>query len=744
VVADDAAWSAALAGRFYREEFADRPVFLCVDEETLAVLAQDEGIVSGGTADGEAGQAAARALARSVRSRVRASEPLAAWTQDAVAWRRSGYAGPPPFLALLAVTVLAATTIGGRSDRGYYSRLNDLLGLPGRGMPRYFDSDIQQLWRCLNEWLTDVEHGRRGRPTATNLTSAQSNIGWALSQTVLRPADRARLPLLFTTLGLYPGQRVDGQLLVAGLRRTGLAGHGLSRRLTQVLEDPSLTESLATTLASELAGWDGGLRDESGRCAVQLLLTYHQRSRTFGVAVRTPPDLAGHSIRAGDSAAVPLGQAGELQPLTVPVTAGLLDGASLPAQLLPPDRQSGAIAELRLVMTHSDLRVLTPSDALARWVEVRPAERHRRHLVVVRSELAQAAVAVMGPLTQDPPRRTSVPCPHGWVGYEYEPVRAAAAGTVAGPLAVLSPRGGEIAALDGGLAVSARSRLYLAAGPPDVLFDLSDGDGAVEVDGQPVFDVGSAGRLRLAGRGLAEGTHEVNVGGARLTLRLVNEHALGPMAGTLGTRLQAGTTPTGRPWTVPLPPVAGDGQDGPGAGADVVVHGASVERSAGADALAHPVTALAARARAGGRHYALGPRGTAARIHPQPPAWLLALAPQPVPHLVDLAGSADGLPFTPRWFLRIAQDRASAIPADARRNTPATDEAPDVAGAVKTTNVWDEVLPWLADAATAPGQADAWATWLASTAPTDSSSPNGASPGTTSPDIVTPAAREAS
>ena len=118
VVADDAAWSAALAGRFYREEFADRPVFLCGDEETLADLAHDEGLVMDGPAESDAGQAAVQALAWAVQPRVRASEPLAAWTQDALAWRRSGYAGPPPFQSIMAVTVFAATTIGGRNDRG--------------------------------------------------------------------------------------------------------------------------------------------------------------------------------------------------------------------------------------------------------------------------------------------------------------------------------------------------------------------------------------------------------------------------------------------------------------------------------------------------------------------------------------------------------------------------------------------------------------------------------------------------
>jgi hypothetical protein len=712
VVAEDAAWCSALASRFYREEFANRPVYLCVDEESLAEVAREEGLPAECSASEVTSEIAVSSLARAVRPRVRVSEPLWAWTQDASAWRRNGHNGPPPFLSLLAITVLAATSAGGRGDRGYYRRLNDLIGLPGHAMPRDFDSDIQQLWRCLNEWLADVERGQRGLPTATNANSAQPNIAWALSQTVLRPADRARLPQWFSSLGLHPGQEVDGDLLVRALRRSGMVGYQ-SRRLTQVLDDAALSESLAAALASELTSWDGTLRDESGRRALQLLLTYHERRRTFGIAVRTPPDLARQKIEVERSAPVSLGESGDLQPLSVPVTADLLDGASLSSQLLAEGTGAEVTAqELRLTMTHSDVRVLTPDDGLACWVEVRPAEQHRRHLVVVRSALAQSAVAVMSELAQSPPRRTSVPCPSGWVGYEYEPVRS---GSVDGPLAALNPRGGEILALVGGLAVSARSHLYLSAGAPDVLFDLSNGGTALEVDGLAVARAGAAGRLRLAGRGLTEGTHEINVGGAHLTLRLVDEHAVGPMACSLGTRLRHETSSNGRSWIVPLPgePLSAFEDSA----AEILVQGASTQLSVAASLLATPKTAGAAQARAGGQHYALGDGRVAARVLPQPPGWLLELNPKPVPHMVDLDTAASGLSFVPRWYLRVGHGRSSVVPAGSPSVTELNTDAPE------TGNVWGEVLRWLTDVAVGAAHAVAWADWMRGAAPLADSSP---------------------
>lgn len=705
--AADAAWNLALAGWFFREEFAGRRAFLCVDEETLDSIGRDSGITDGDALD---------SLTRAVQPRVRNSSPLESWIHDSSGWRRSGFVGPPPFLSVLAITVLAATMLGDPNDRSYYPRLNDLLGLPGRGMPRYFDSDIQQLWTCLNEWLDDVQHGALGVATATNELSAFPNVGWALSQTVLRPSDRARLPFLFGALGVYPGQRVDGHLLVTGLRRSGLASQGMSRRLADVLDDPTLTDSLAATLASELAGWDGTLRDEVGRRAAQLLLTFHQRSRAFGVAIRTPSDLVHLGLSLGGGAPVPLGEAADLQPLPVPVTASLLNGTSLSAELVEfgvGDRSaSNAPKAIRLVMPRVDLHLLTPNDGLARWVDVRSAELHRRHIVLVRAEIAQAAVDVMGSLSQTAPRATSIPCPAGWVYYQFEPVRTRA---VDGKLAVLSPRGTEVSTLDGGLPISARSRLFLSAGPPDVLLDLTDSDATPAVDGKPVPDINRLGRLRLADRGLTAGTHRIDVGGTHLTLRLVDEHAVGPANCSLAVALRAETSPAGRPWTIPAwagAQVSDADHDQP---IDVLVRGASLELSERARLQPGLDEIPRAQARVGGRHYALGAGRMAVRLFPSVPAWLLALQPQPVPHVVDLSSCAAELPFNPTWFLRITQNRATVVRACA----PQSVRQPSDRETLAATNEWDHVLPWLVNATAIQGQSAAWTRWLDSVVATN-------------------------
>jgi hypothetical protein len=363
-------------------------------------------------------------------------------------------------------------------------------------------------------------------------------------------------------------------------------------------------------------------------------------------------------------------------------------------------------------MPRVDLHLLTPNDGLARWVDVRPAELHRRHIVLVRAEIAQAAVDVMGSLSQTAPRAASIPCPAGWLCYQFEPVRTRA---VDGTLAVLSPRGAEVSTLDGGLPISARSRLFLSAGPPDVLFDLTDSDATPAVDGKPVPDINPPGRLRLVDCGLTAGSHRIDVGGTHLMLELVDKHAVGPANCSLAVALRAETSPAGRPWTIPAWAGAQDSDADHDQPIDVLVRGASLELSERVRLQPGLDDIPRAQARVGGRHYALDAGRVAVRLFPSVPAWLLALKPQPVPHMVDLSSCAAELPFNPTWFLRITHNRATVV----RACPPQPVRQPSDRETIAATNEWDHVLPWLVNATAIPEQSAAWTMWLDSVVSTN-------------------------
>jgi len=129
---------------------------------------------------------------------VHGEPPLRWWVEAGFGWRKAGHPGEPPFVAMLAITVLAATLSDEVANiRSYYRTLRSLLRLaPGVDAPKEFDSDVQQLWIWLREWLVGDHRGALGLPTAYP-AAGWSNVGWAMSQTVLSPLDRAKLPVFF-------------------------------------------------------------------------------------------------------------------------------------------------------------------------------------------------------------------------------------------------------------------------------------------------------------------------------------------------------------------------------------------------------------------------------------------------------------------------------------------------------------------------------------------------------------------
>ncbi len=691
---DERAWNRALRSWFFRADFAGRPAYLAVDEETLAAIARESRL---DVAD------ATKSLSSVVQYRVSPRAPFGWWVREAARWRRAGSKSDPPFLSVLAITVLAATIVDEVNDRSYYRRLDTLLGLPGHMMPRDFDSDIQQLWTYLNEWLTDVCHGQLGTATASNL-GGPANVGWAQSQTLLRPTDRAKLPLFFTALGAQPGQLVEGNLLVRRLRSWSSGGHALSRRLAAVLEDTRLSELLAGALQSELAHWDGTLRDEVGRIALKLLLAFHERSGRLETAVQVLEQLAGTTWQSDTlDSRLELGSAGELQLLSVSVTREILDGMPLLAAL-GGSASSGSDGTARthppvltLVMPRRELHLLCPDDRLARWVEVPTALLHRPHLVLVRSEVAAAAADVMRRLGDNAQLVRRIHCPAGWTAYRFVPVRSQ---VIDGPLAVLSPRGNELSALDGGLPISRRRRVYLTVGAPDLVVDLREQSGLVTVDDAEASP-DKAGRLRLADLGLPPGRHSVSVGGVHYELTLVDEFADGPFDCTLSFAFNVVCSDGRVAGTVPAGMLAAAARHGP---SDVTVCGAAI--SARPSARAFASVPRPPRSRAGGRHFVLGGPGEVAEVGVHPPRWLQSLSVQLAPHLVDAAPALKDVPFPPLWLLRVSRGGVTVSAIHRGQETDSEQAATGI-----SSSLWSTVLPYIADAVADADDAARWSRW---------------------------------
>jgi hypothetical protein len=685
-------WNRALRSWFFRPDLAGRPAYLAVDEESLAAIAQEFGP---GIADGPG------SLLRAVRSRINSYAPLEWWTRRAVQWRLGGWQSDPPFLSILSVTVLAATIVDDVNDRSYYRRLNDLLAAPGVGMPRYFDSDIQQLWTYLNEWLTDVRRGELGTATASNAASL-ANVGWAQSQTLMRSSDRAKLPLFFSAIGMRGAEHVDGAVLVRRLRAWSSGGATVSRRLAAVLADSRLAELLAAALESELATWDGTFRDEAGRMALRLQLAFHERSGQLQAAMQVPEQLAGTKWQIGAlQTDLDLGQRDDWQILPLPVTPVMLDGQSLKARPAPPPRGGARdqrqLAVMTVFMPRRDVHLMCPDDRLARWVEVPSALLHRPHLVLVRSRLEADGVALMQRLGPDVTPVRRMHRPPGWAAYRFTPARLLAAD---GPLAVLSPRGNELSALDGGLPISKRRRIYLTDGAPDLLLDTRESLGTITVDGARVRSA-VAGRLRLADLHLSAGDHSVTNGGVHYQLVLTDGYTEEPRDtwfslcfhvqanGDLGLRSRS----AGMTSSVESP-----------AANDAMVSGAALWL--GTIAQANAPAPQPVRARAGGRHFALGNPGQVAEIHPRPPRWLQSLSISLRPYLIDAGPALESVPFDSQWLLRVS---AGGITVSATSRHPV--EARNSHDALPAADLWQRMTEFIARAAPDPGEEAAWNRW---------------------------------
>ena len=109
----------------------------------------------------------------------------------------------PPYLAYLALFVLAGGHEGTFDPRSYYPRLWELLDEPGTGTPPSFDRMLE-LWDDLERWSVHDCQGDLGIFEA-RIVGGKIHIGLPLAQTVLTESERSALPSVFAAAGLEAG-----------------------------------------------------------------------------------------------------------------------------------------------------------------------------------------------------------------------------------------------------------------------------------------------------------------------------------------------------------------------------------------------------------------------------------------------------------------------------------------------------------------------------------------------------------
>jgi hypothetical protein len=697
-------WNDALCDWFFRPDLADQDVYLSCDSSVPATVAQAQGWLLADPLED---------MLSAVRARTGAREPLDPWVREAVAWRRAGSDGNPPWVAVLAVTVLAAAG-GGHTEgvpvlheRAYYRPLRRLLGLPEGSRPHGFDNDVRMLWKYLREWLEDDLSGARGRCTASP-TEHLPNVGWALSQTLLGSAERAQLPEFFQAIGARPAEEIPADVLLACYLRWAVRHHGHRDRLATLDRGSPAAGMLAGVLHQSLLTWDGCSRDERGRATLPLLLAYDHSRAVLRLVSRVPVGLDHRSLVI-EGQTVLLGAPQEY--LLLPSDpAKTLAGHTISGRLVvdgPAGCAEGTALQMKLPAV--DVHVLAFNVELGMSVEVGATSFGQEHVVIVRESVAPAAEKAIADLGGDVVRLTRLRVPSGWCAYRlFEPARLA---EVPGNLTPLLPGVAELAHLGGGLPIDLRSRIWLTGAPPDVVLpDLEDlREQAVRLNGEDL-PWPTTGRLRLYEHGLVAGAHELSVAGRVLRFTLVDEAV--DQDGRGDVRLTVDRRPIRHSFTPSL--AAPTGADTSG-GADsrvvqvqIAVCGACVTAAGEDDRLLAPPPRR--QIRVGGCYYVLGVPGQAARLHPVVPAWLSRLNPPLYSRDTDLESALSGLSFPARWLLHIpvcGQHRVTRldhVTADPGANIG---KPPDAGPAV-----WQRVAEHL-DLVQAPAAEQAsWQAWL--------------------------------
>lgn len=260
-----ARWNLAVAQVVFSEAQAGLPVYLDLEDDVIARMADLVGEVAGDHADNLASAVAATIDRQGGASRLFINHR--ALVQQ---WERSEQVDHPPHLAFLAVLSLAAERMAegdGMASNNYYGRLAPLLGLKTRrdDLALAYREVAEQWWAALNKWLENHD-GRRGLPTAYSLGQQQQRyVGLPISQALVRAADRDGLVHFFQRVGFAPGTDTAPSTLLPLLDAwIGQNPSPASKSLQRMWSKHSTRDRVAEVAAVALAAWDGTVRMGTG------------------------------------------------------------------------------------------------------------------------------------------------------------------------------------------------------------------------------------------------------------------------------------------------------------------------------------------------------------------------------------------------------------------------------------------------------------------------------------------------
>jgi hypothetical protein len=242
--------------------FADTPLYLDIDGAIADDLIGELG------SDIEAFKSA---LATAVAGSLELSErdPFARHRDQRERWERGGRVTPPPFIGLLTALSIAAEKMV-RDDQfeasNYYQRLFKYLHVFDPSHQQKIRSHFRETaacWEALDRWLFDTQF-ELGRPTAQQINGFPY-VSYAISQALIRDAERLNLRMMFADTSLAPGETLTPEEMQLYLERW-ISGTHSTPWLRKMWTKPDLRARVILAACEELVCWNGAgsTRTEGG------------------------------------------------------------------------------------------------------------------------------------------------------------------------------------------------------------------------------------------------------------------------------------------------------------------------------------------------------------------------------------------------------------------------------------------------------------------------------------------------
>ncbi|PXX64177.1 hypothetical protein DFR70_105362 [Nocardia tenerifensis] len=363
-------WQARLVKRYLTPGPAPAPITLFIDREEL-----DRSF-------GADQEDPALSLTRAVVSKLDFGRPSQLFGQ-LLAEASGGPAfqlEPPPYLPLLALTVLAASEMGRDNEispNAYYARLDDLLVAANTTVDtKYVQASfdvIQRMWEELAIWVSS-------QPALGVLTARNhkhfTKIGHSTSQALIRRSDRARLTSFFAAIDLRADAVPSEEQMLSALRFWCARDRGFSRPFVKALHDPEPDGQLLPVLMQTARTWDGNVVSASGRRWLPILLGLDLVEWRASWQIRWRQGLPEDLLEFTD---------GRVVLISEPDYSDLFDlTGSLPPVMDSVGTRFKATGETSVAMHKpKEVYVLVEDPRAAMWIEAQGLEPAEEHLLVV-------------------------------------------------------------------------------------------------------------------------------------------------------------------------------------------------------------------------------------------------------------------------------------------------------------------------------------------------------------------------